>query len=346
MENLYFDGSLYIVKGKEEQSLYLLKDDIFYIKRLSDFVLKGEKISGSVKAIIVYSLSVFCHNMNVLRKLIPYDAWLIVISSEKAFDEIIVSDMVCIKYERNMIITERYNIFLGTFDFQDEFQGELEYNIDKKRICYRPDYKYSFELGKIASTGYSLTKHIGLRHFSELDVDGKIWDWGMAFPRDIYEYYKKNKKTYIQELNNYLLVLLDLSYQTDVASLKKLLVEHYKYSLMFSFITSYLTERLSEEYGLHVFEHIYKISAVNSPIQEDLEMHTLAINKLRGFIGNYLNGVPNKDNWRQVYYISNVNSSDIALFSFINMLLSDIRRNSILILQKNSSWFRNINTHR
>lgn len=346
MGNMVFEGSLYIIKGNEQQSLDFSKNDVLYIKELSDFVLKGEKISKSVKAIIVYSLSVFCHNMNILRKLVHKDTWLIVISNEKAFEVIRTAEKIYIKYEKNTIITEKHSAVFGIFNFQYEFQGELEYNIDKKRLCYRPDYKYSFDLGKIASNGYSCVRCGGLEHFSEVDVDGKIWDWGLAFPHDIYECFKKNKKSYIKQLHDYLLVLLELSYQTDVVRLKSLLVEHYKYSLTFSFITSYMTERLSDEYGLHSFEQVYRIAAANSPIQESVYINTMAIKKLREFIANYLNGVPNKDNWLQIYNITDVNNSDIALYSFVNLLLSDIRRNSIMILKRNSSWFCSINTHR
>lgn len=328
----------------------LEKNEWIYVENFTLELFEDLKIN-KYKVVFVKQQNIFSHGMNVLRKVLFDTNTIAIIGAEKVFDELENADNCKLNIHNNSISVGDVEYRFRDFSFLRDTSEIIEYNIDTEEICYKPDYYYSIDLSPIIVKGYNMTeKMLPSRHLSRCDNEGRIWDKGFIFPHQFFEYFSSYTEKYYNSLLDYIGVLKEiysLRYLKESSNKFIYLLEvHYSYSIIFSFITPNISEKLKEILGNDGVEKVYNFFVVNSPIHDKKNLTIISLEKMEIFLTNILKGIEDKENYSIVYQDSNIPLHEMALMYFVTNMISDIRRCVINSVIENNPWFGSICKHR
>lgn len=355
MKNVFVKGSLYGLGFGEGKEISFQKGEWIIAESVSPSLIR-QICNNEVSLVFLNNTNIFSHEMNVIRKIIHSNRNTRIISGASSIFSILQEAKECvIKLKENSIIIQDTIFIFNEFDYYKDSSELLEYDIDNDCICFKPDYYYHKELADLVSAGFSkagseLFKSVTFSAYA--DNDNRIWCSGGYFPHALMSSFERDYMQYFQELLQYTSVLKSiycLSQGKQInGELKQLLVDHYKFSLLFSFSVPYFTKMLDVKYGSERVETIYSIFVQNTPLQNKEFLTDSAIEKMNSFLLQII-ALPNdfKEIMNNVYdvdYVESYSVEDILFFT-ANMM-SDLRRCVINILISKNGWFASICGHR
>lgn len=344
------ETSLYFINSRNITEIILKKKDWIIADSLSPEFFEKLK-ENQYKVAFIKEENIFSHGMNVLRNILFNTKIIAVIGINEIYKIIQNAEECSIRVKANLIIIDDLEYKFRDFSFLRDTSEIIEYNLDTKEICYKPDYYYNSELSKIIIEGYNIMNTIlPSWHSSRCDNEGRIWSKGFCFPHQFFEYFSVNTQKYYANLLNYIDILekiFSLRYLLkETEELKQLLLCHYSYSTIFSFITPNISEKLTEHLSNEEIEKVYDFFVINSPIHNKENLTDISLEKMRIFLANILDNVDNDENYRNVYAIEDVPINDMALMYFVTNMICDIRRCVINIIIEHNDWFSSICKHR
>lgn len=342
--------SLFYINEKNISEIMLEKNEWIHVENFTPELFEDLKIN-KYKVVFIKQQNIFSHGMNVLRKVLFDTNTMAVIGAEKVFDVLEKMDKCKLNIQDNLISIGDIEYKFRDFSFLRDTSEIIEYNMDTEEICYKPDYYYNIDLSSIIVKGYNMTeKMLPSWHMSRCDNEGRIWDKGFIFPHQFFEYFSFYTEKYYNILLEYIEVLKGIF---SLRHLKKssneliyLLEAHYSYSIIFSFITPNISEKLKEILGNEGVEKVYNLFVMNSPIHSKEDLTDMSLEKMETFLTNILKGIQNKENYSIVYHAYDVPVSNMALMYFVTNMFSDIRRCVINIIIECNPWFGSICQHR
>lgn len=350
LAQILIDSSIFFLNTKKVSGIVLSKGEWITTDTLTPEFLLDIK-SDKYKMAFVRQENIFSHGMNVLRKVLFSTKTIAVVGVEKIFAALQCADECKVNIDDDIITIGDTAYKFRAFSFLRDTSETMEYNINTEEICYKPDYFYSNELSPIIVEGYNLTSTmLPSLHISRCDDEGRIWDKGFVFPYQLFNHFSTHTEEYYSNLLNYVTTLerlYSLRHLTNGSDeLKAALVDHYSYSIIFSFITPNISEVLKDVLGNGGLEKVYNFFVMNSPIHNKETLTDISLAKMKIFLNNILNGVETEVNYFDVYCGHDIPSHDIALMYFVTNMFSDIRRCVINIIIESNPWFSSICRHR
>lgn len=326
------------------------KNEWIYVETFTPEFFEDLKIN-KYKVAFVKQQNIFSHGMNVLRKVLFATDTIAVIGAEEVVETLQNIGRCKLNVEDNLISIGNIEYKFRDFSFLRDTSEIIEYNMDTEEVCYKPDYYYSTDLSPIIVKGYNMTERmLPSWHVSRCDNEGRIWDKGFVFPHQFFEYFSSYTEKYYSSLLEYIEVLKGIFSLRHLKNSSEefihLLEAHYSYSIIFSFITPNISEKLKEVLGDEGVEKVYNLFVMNSPIHNKENLTDMSLIKMEIFLTNILKGVQNKENYRNVYRAYDVPVSNMALMYFVTNMFSDIRRCVINIIIECNPWFGSICRHR
>lgn len=352
MKRIIKDVLYYNYNSNKEISdqIILKKTDVIVTESItSDFLKKIA--ANNYKVIFIGNENIFSHSMNVLRKVIGKKDTVIVVGVICILDEIRNSTKINLFLKDNKIVLDGNEYLFQRFNFAVDTDEEIEYNIVSRKICYKPDYYYNLELAEIIREGFDDSK-IKTKQYSHTIIsnDIRIWNYGIGFPRDIFQKIQTDLSSYYKLLLEYLDVLHNITmfYHCNYKNEKLvcLLIKHFSYSTLFSFdltrVSAKLFEELKEEKN---FEQYYKCFSFISPIADKKALTEKEIKRAKKCLLFLLCGQNEK--FLELYpEFEGLAITDTVILFFVMHLFSDIRRCVIGMLIENNDWFASICTHK
>lgn len=355
MENVFVKGSLYGLGFGDSKEISFHKEDWIIAESVSPSLIR-QICNNEVRLVFLNDTNIFSHEMNVIRKIIHGNKNTRIINGASPIFSIIQEANECtVKLKENRIIIQDTVFTFSGFNYYKESSELLEYDIDNNCICFKPDYYYHKELAELVSAGFSkagseLFKPLSFSAYA--DNDNRIWCTGGCFSHTLMSSFDRDYMQYFRALlqyNSVLKSLYCLSQGKQINSeLKELLVDHYKFSLLFSFSVPYFTRLLEDNDGSERVETVYSVFVQNSPLNNKELLTESAIEKMNSFLSQIIDKSSDyKEIMNNVYdmdYIESFSTEDI-LFFVVNMM-SDLRRCVINILINKNEWFASICGHR
>lgn len=350
LTQIVIDTSIFFLNTKNVSKIVLSKGEWISTDTLTPEFLLDVK-SDKYKMAFVKQENIFSHGMNVLRKVLFSTRTIAVVGVEKIFAALQCADECKVSIADDIITIGDTAYKFRTFSFLRDTSETMEHNINTEEICYKPDYFYSSELSPIIVKGYNLTSTmLPSLHTSRCDDEGRIWDKGFVFPYQLFNHFSTHTEEYYNNLLKYITTLerlYSLRHLTKSSDdLKTALVDHYSYSIIFSFITPNISEALRDVLGNSGLEKVYNFFVMNSPIHSKEKLTDISLAKMKIFLNNILNGIKNEENYFDVYHAHDIPSHDIALMYFVTNMFSDIRRCVINMIIESNPWFSSICLHR
>lgn len=342
--------SIYFLNAKNISNITLNKHEWIVTDKLTLKFIEKIK-SKQYKVAFIGQENVFSHGINVLRKILLDGDVVVIIGVKKILNLLRNTENCTVDIEHKIVnINNKYYKF-RSFNYLNDTSEIIEYNMDSNEICYKPDYYYCKELASLIIKGYNRTgTFLNSPHISRYEDDGRIWDRGLVFPCQIFEYYNTHKDNYYNTLLKYILVLKKIYLlchsNKNISELTENIIAHYSYSIVFSFITPNISETLRVIIGDEGLEQIYGLFIINSPIHNKKELTLQSLEKMQSFLSNILKQVENEINYSNIYSAQDIPSDDLGVMFFVTNMISDIRRCVINMLIENNDWFSSICTHR
>lgn len=342
---------LYYNSNKEiSDKIYLKKADFIVAESITGDLLK--KISvNNYKVVFIGSENVFSHSMNVLRKVIATKDLVIIVGVNCILDKIRNSIESTLYLKDNKIVLDSDEYIFQRFDFTIDTDEEIEYNIFSQKLCYKPNYYYNMELAEIIRKGFD-NSAIKMKKYSKtlISKDGRIWNYGIGFPREIFCKIQMDLGNYYKLLLEYLDVLQNLTVFFHInhkdERLVQLLIQHFSYSTLFSFDLTRISAALYEEVKTeNKFEQYYERFSFISPIADKNILTAKEIKRAKKCLSFLVCGQTKK--FVQLYpEFEGLVITDTVILFFMMHLFSDIRRCVIGMLIENNDWFASICTHK
>ena len=350
METKHIQSSLYYINFGNSTCTTIDRSNWFCASSISD-ELFDSILKGKHNCYFLENNNVFSHNMNILRKLLHGSDAILVVGTAGYTDIFKHANVCIINTEDNSIIVENTKYIFGQFDYHRDTSEILEYNINTKEICGKPDYYYHPELSSIISRGYNLLgKEISINYSVVVKKDGRIWKSGLIFPEDLFNYFNSNRSLYFRLMKEYVFVLQKLYSLRDIEHRDQEIVDnlvlHYYYSSIIGLIVPDITNALLTESGISVVEEIYQLFINNSPISDINNLTENSLKSMTLFMNNLVNGMNDSENFLKTYNAKYNFTGSLAEMYFVTNMLTDLRRCVIDILIHNNSWFRSICNHR
>lgn len=229
----------------------------------------------------------------------------------------------------------------------------IEMIVRTNEVCYKPDYFYTPELGRIIANGFRRAGTVWDRDVStRLAGDGRVWTSGLGMPKELCQIVCSREDWYFARIAEYISILrtlLDLRSLTGRQdALVAALEEHFAYSTLFSFIVQHLMMDYQLTAGNVALEDALERVAAESPLGRKRELTEPALARLLMSITSILDGLPGDANTltRAMAWDSEPVQSPLFNLMFVSCLISDIRRAVINTLIEESDWFRSICVHR
>ena len=347
-------GSLYCLGFLEKMDVCFTKDEWKITNTISNELIKNI-VDGRYRLVFLQEENIFSHEMNILRKAITINNTKIIIGAQVLYP--ILSHSKCLvidTYSQRLKIDETVYQFKN-YNYYAETSELLEFDTDDKAICYRPDYYYHREFASIVAEGYtkSIRELIGdINSYAKYKSDGRVWCVNGLFPSDLTKFFIKNPVLYFENIGTYVSILKEIYgiavENKNSENLRGLLVNHFKYSLMFSFSLPYLTQTVIDEEGVSKMEKVYSLFVKNSPIQDKESLTKNTLYNMEALIGNVCNKSKGLTDAFQPDFIEVIDDDFTThdLLFFVANMTSDLRRCVINLLIENNDWFKSICGHR
>lgn len=350
LKQKFVNVPLFYINVKDDSEITLDKNEWITVKSLTPELFEVLK-DNKYKVVFVKQENIFSHGMNVLRKVLFDTNTMAVIGAEEVFEVLKRIDKCKLNIKDDLISIDNVEYKFINFSFLCDTSEIIEFDMNTEEICYKPDYYYNSCLSPIIVKGYNMTEvMLPSWHMSRCDNEGRIWDKGFIFPYQFFDYFSLHTEKYYNYLLEYIEVLKEiysLRFLTESSKkLKYLLTVHYSYSIIFSFITPNISEKLKEDLGNEGVEKVYNLFVMNSPIHNKKDLTNKSLEKMGIFLRNVLKGIQNKENYSTVYHVYDIPLHDMALMYFVTNMFSDIRRCVINIIIENNPWFESICQHR
>ncbi len=303
------------------------------------------------KVVFISQENIFSHSMNVFRKILFQKDTIAVIGIKEIIFSLQNASSCKIDIKNDSIFIGEIEYKFKKFNYLRDTSETIEYNLDTKEICYKPDYYYNHELASIIVKGYNMT-HLMLPsyHISRYDKQGRIWDKGFIFPSHFFEYYINYPRKYYSSLLEYVKVLESILFfstsKDNSETLIDLLAIHYSYSIIFSFITPNIAEKIKNMYGDDILQKTYNAFVSVSPIHNKYQMVDKAMDQMEYYLKCILAKNTYSDNESKIYHISDNSLDSLEVMYFVTNMFSDIRRCVINITIERNPWFEKICRHR
>lgn len=356
MKRKHIKGSLYGIGFGE--TLEAFSNNEWIISESINKELLDSIAQNKYRLILLKTGNIFSHEMNVLRKFINGKESIKVLLGAQEILHIIQSAMHCsIDINKHIIIIDNISYQFGEFDYFLESSEIIEYDIMEASICYKPDYYYNEELSRIIAEGFTKSgkELLDINEFySYSDSQNRVWSKGNAWPYIIMQKVSQNPDGFYNHILKYLNVLSGISklsknINTTKDQLVPLLIEHYKYSLLFSFLIPYLSGYVIAKENTKQLEKVYSLFAENTPLQNKQALTDITIEKMTHILKmvhesntsceNAINTVLKLEKTIEI-------ETSVDAFYFITNMISDLRRCVINILIENNTWFASICKHR
>ena len=343
-------SSLFFINVKTESKICLSFGEWICTESLTQNFLQDIK-NNEYRVAFISQENIFSHSMNVFRKTLFQKDTIAVIGIKEILYTLQNACSCIIDIINDSIFIGETEFKFKRFNYLRDTSESIEYNLDTKEICYKPDYYYNNELASIIVKGYNMTHSmLPSYHISRSDKQGRIWDKGFIFPSHFFEYYINNPQKYYSSLIKYIKVLKSiLSFSTsknNSEALIDLLAIHYSYSIIFSFITPNIAEKIKNMYGEDFLQKIYNEFVSESPIHNKYQMVDKAIEKMEYYLKCILDKKTNSKYKSQIYHISDNSLDSLEVMYFVTNMFSDIRRCVINITIERNPWFEKICRHR
>ena len=346
MKEIRCDGALYCLGFIDKTDESFSKSEWVINENISAELVRSI-IKNKYKVVFLKESNIFSHEMNVLRKAIKINNTKLVIGAQALYPLLSESEFVTIDVKFQKIIIDGKVYQFKKYNYFAESSELLEFDINDCSVCYKPDYYYCEELASIVSAGFTKAgvELVENKHFySEYKQDGRVWCIEGLFPSELTENLIQNPTVYFENIDLYVTILEKIygfAMQTnDSQNLRELLINHYKYSLLFSFSIPYLAKLVIEKEGVTKMEEIYSIFVKNSPIADKEQM-------IFGVFYNRSKGMNDimKTGFLDEHIIEN-DFSTYDLLLFVANMISDMRRCVINLLIEHDKWFESICGHR
>lgn len=350
LNQILMPTSVFFINNGNLSEISLKKDEWISVSNLNTEYLERIK-SDNYKAVFLRRENIFSHAMNVLRKVIYKSSVVVAIGTEGLFDVLENADNCIINISDNIITINDNDYVFKDFSFSRDASEIMEYNLDTDEICYKPDYYYNEELSYIVVNGYNMARNLlPAFHSSRSDYQGRIWNKGFIFPHQFYDYYSVHTDEFYNHLRDYVFVLEKIfslrHLNTKEEEFSYAISKHYSYSIIFSFITPIVSEKVVAVLGNDELEKVYNVFVVNSPIHSKDNLTDTSLKNMKDFLTGVIGGTPNKENYFNVYHAFDMPSHNSALMYFVANMLSDIRRCVINVTTESNNWFKAIYKHR
>lgn len=343
-------SSLFFFNANNYSEMILKKADWILTDNLTPMFIEKIK-ENQFKFAFIKEENVFSHGMNVLRKVLFNTNIIAVVGIKEIYGILQNAEECKVSIEKNTITIGGIEYKFKDFNFLRDTSEIIEYNLETKEICYKPDFYYNSELAAIIIQGYNImSSMLPYNHLSIYDKDGRIWSSGFCFPYQFFEYFLYNLQTYYSNLLNYIDILeklFSLRFLThETQELKEFLIYHYSYSTLFSFLTPNISNELTKLFSIEEIEKVYNVFVVNSPIHDKKNLTEESLKKIKLFLTNILNGVDNKKNYLEIYKVNDISTHEMTVMYFVTNMISDIRRCVINTIIDHNTWFNSICKHR
>lgn len=318
-----------------------------------DFELENKLKAGKYHCIFLKEQNVFAHYMNRLRSLSKGTNTIVVIGVDNLIESLDVAQTCRLDIVHNKIWIDDVEINLNTMDLYSNVSEIMEYNLDKKEICYKPDYYYDARLAEIIVQGYNeISKYIQKPHVAVFRDDRRIWNSGFVFPSDFFDLFSVNRDRYYELMEQYCEVLFSLldSCETTLEydELVKQLIPHYTYSILFSLIAPDIVTMMAK---CDIIATIDAVSAI-TPFKEKVHKEEMkqilrtSLENLRLYLISLKRGEDSERSFNDIYKIKFFPNNPWVAMLFVTNILQDIRRGVVNEVRRKYSWFDKICGHR
>lgn len=352
MQNKNSKNKVYVYNSKDTLCINMRCGEWITADKV-DFELENKLKAGKYRCIFLKEQNVFAHYMNRLRSLSKGTNSIVVIGVDNLMEDLDIAQTCRLDIEYNKIWIDGVETYLNTLDLYSNVSEIMEYNLDKKEMCYKPDYYYDAKLAGIIVQGYNeVSDFIQKPHVAVFRNDRRIWNSGFVFPSDFFELFSADQKWYYELMEQYCEVLFSLldSCKTTLESdeLTKRLIPHYTYSILFSLIAPDIVTKMTR------CDIITSIAAVSetTPFKEKVhkeEMKQILKTSLEN-LGLYLvslkRGKDSGRSFNDIYNVETFSDNPWVAMLFVTNLLQDIRRGVVNEVRRKYSWFEKICGHR
>lgn len=352
MQNKNIKNKVYVYNPKDTLCIDMRCGEWITADKV-DFELENKLKAGKYHCIFLKEQNVFAHYMNRLRSLSKGINTIVVIGVDDLMEDLDAAQTCSLDTVYNKIWIDGIEINLNIMDLYSNVSEIMEYNLDKKEICYKPDYYYDAKLAAIIVQGYNeVSKYIQKPHIAVFRNDRRIWNSGFVFPSDFFGLFSINQKWYYELMEQYCEVLFTLlnSCETTLKSdeLAKRLIPHYTYSILFSLIAPNIVTKMAK------CDIIATIAAVSdtTPFKEKVHREEMkqilktSLKNLSLYLISLKRGVDSDRSFNDIYNIQIFSNNPWVAMLFVTNLLQDIRRGVINEVRRKYSWFEEICGHR